>query len=301
MGTTVHTVIDQERCVGCGLCVRVCPDETISMQGGKAAVTGDESLNCGHCQAVCPTDAVRVTSLPADALGFATFKHAGRWMPHGWFDTGELVRLMRSRRSCRNYLDQPVDRAVLDDLVKVGITAPSGTNCQLWTFTIVPTRQAVLRLAERIHEFFEGLNRMAAKAWLRRGMKLLGKPELAEYYASYYEKVQLAMDEWARSGRDRLFHGAPALILVGCRPGASCPAEDALLATGNILLAAHAMGLGSCLIGFAVQAIKRDPGIKELLGIPRSEAVYSVIALGHPDERYVGLAGRRPVEPRYFE
>ena len=59
---------------------------------------------------------------------------------------------------------------------------------------------------------------------------------------------------------DRLFHGAAAAILVTGRRQASCPAEDALLATQNILLAAHAMGLGSCLIGFAVEAMRRDPG-----------------------------------------
>ena len=39
---------------------------------------------------------------------------------------------------------------------------------------------------------------------------------------------------------------------VATAPGASSPKEDALLASQNILLAAHAMGLGTCLIGFAV-------------------------------------------------
>lgn len=301
MGTTVHTVIDQEQCMGCGLCVRVCPDCTITMEGGKAAVTGQESLNCGHCQAVCPTGAIKVTSLPASAQSFATFKHAQRWMPHGWFDTGELVRLMRSRRSCRNYLDEPVKREVLEDLVKVGITAPSGTNCQMWAFTIVPTRPAVVKVAERVLQFFNKLNRMAEKAWLRQGMKLMGKPELANYYQDYYEKVMEAQTQWAEDGKDRLFHGASALILVGSKPQATCASEDALLATGNILLGAHAMGLGSCLIGFAVEAMKQDPGVKDLLGIPAQETVYAVIALGHPDEKYVGLPGRRQAQPRYFE
>jgi len=75
--------------------------------------------------------------------------------------------------------------------------------------------------------------------------------------------------------------------------------EDALLATQNILLAAHAMGLGTCLIGFAVAAMQRKPAIKEQLQIPADEPIYSVIALGYPDERYERVAGRKSVVPRY--
>jgi len=300
MDKTVHTVIDPERCLGCGLCIQVCPSETITMKDKKAVVTGDESLNCGHCQAVCPSQAVTVTSLPPGYPDYQTFKHAQRWMPHGWFDTGELVRLMRSRRSCRNYTPDPVKREMLEDLVKVGITAPSGTNSQKWTFTILPTREAVLDFANRIAEFFHKLNRAAEKAWLRRLLKLVGKPELELYYQEHYQSVCQALAEWKRTGRERLFHGATALIMVGSAPGASCPQEDALLATQNILLAAHAMGLGTCLVGFAVEAMTNDPGIKDFIGIPPEEKVHAVIALGHPNERYLGLAGRRPVTPRYF-
>jgi nitroreductase len=109
------------------------------------------------------------------------------------------------------------------------------------------------------------------------------------------------LEEWEVSGKDRLFHGATAAIIVGSKPGASCPTEDALLATQNILLAAHSMGLGSCLIGFAVSALKESPAIKSSIGIPDDETVYSVIALGYPDESYEAVAGRKKAETRYFE
>jgi nitroreductase len=77
--------------------------------------------------------------------------------------------------------------------------------------------------------------------------------------------------------------------------------EDAMLATQNILLAAHSMGLGSCLIGFAVEAMRNDPSIKQFIKITDEETVYAVIALGYPDETYERLTGRKRVELRYFE
>jgi len=113
--------------------------------------------------------------------------------------------------------------------------------------------------------------------------------------------VREALEEWHGSGKDRLFHGSTAAIVVGSRPGASCPAEDALLATQNILLAAHSMGLGSCLIGYAVAAMKKDPSIQRSVGIPSEEEIHAVIALGYPDDVYQRTAGRKNVTPRYFE
>ena len=206
-----------------------------------------------------------------------------------------LVQLMASRRSCRCFTDQPVDRAMLEDLIKIGITAPSGTNSQAWTFTILPTRKAVTSFAEHIASYFGRLNTTAEKTLLRMFLKLIGKGELDAYYHGYYRKVKEALEEWdGGSGKDRLFHGSTAAILVGSKPGASCPAEDALLATQNILLAAHSMGLGSCLIGYAVAAMKKDPSIQQSIGIPSEEEIHAVIALGYPDE--VVSAGSRAQE-----
>jgi len=297
----VTTVIDPERCTGCELCVRVCPDETISMRDGKAVVTGNVSMQCGHCAAVCPAGAVRVGAIDPAAQDFATFQIADHWVEYGQSDVRELVGLMRSRRSCRNYEERSVPRELLQDLVKIGITAPSGTNSQKWTFTILPDRQAVLALGRDIGRFFGRLNRLAQKTLLRKALKAIGKPALDTYYRNYFDAVSAAMQEWEETGRDRLFHGAPAVIIVGSRPGASCPAEDALLASQNMLLAAHCMGLGTCLVGFAVSALQKDPEIKLRLGIAADERIYTVIALGYPDEVYQRAAGRRMPVIRYAE
>ncbi len=298
---TVTTTIDETLCNGCGRCIKVCPSETISMSGKKAVITGTESLNCGHCQAVCPTGAIGVSSLNSDLSTFKTFKAKGKWLPHGGANIQELVNLMQSRRSCRNYHAKPVPRDILEDLVKIGVSAPSGTNSQDWTFTILPNRPAVLQLARWVGGFFRKLNRTAENVYLRKGLKILGRHELENYFQNYYESVREGLDMWEREGKDILFHGAPAAILVGSKKTASCPSEDALLATQNILLAAHAMGLGTCLIGFAVEAVKRDRRIPKGLGVPDDEEIYSVIALGYPKEKYQRIAGRKQALVRYHE
>jgi len=232
---------------------------------------------------------------------FKTFTMEKQWLPPGKYRTSALVQLMASRRSCRCFTNQPVDRAMIEDLVKIGITAPSGTNSQSWTFTILPTRKAVISFSEYIASFFGRLNTTAEKTILRLFLKLIGKGELDAYYHGYYRKVKETLKEWRESGKDRLFHGSTAAILVGSKPGASCPVEDALLATQNILLAAHSMGLGSCLIGYAVAAMKKDTSIQQSIGIPSEEKIHAVIALGYPDEVYQRVAGRKKVTPRYFE
>jgi nitroreductase len=293
--------IDRDLCSGCGLCVTVCPTGTISVMEGKAAASGRESISCGHCEAICPLGAVRVLAIDEEMSQYKTFAAEKQWLPPGKYSKAALVQLMASRRSCRSFTGQSVERAMLEDLVKIGITAPSGTNSQAWTFTILPTRKAVKSFAENIATYFSRLNSNAEKTMLRIFLKLIGKGELDAYYRGYYRKVKEALEKWHGSGKDRLFHNSTAAIIVGSRPGASCPAEDALLATQNILLAAHSMGLGSCLIGYAVAAMKKNPSIQRAIGIPTEEEIHAVIALGYPDEIYHRIAGRKKVTPRYFE
>ena len=198
MQNSVTTIIDQDSCIGCGLCVEVCPAKTISMQDGKAVVTGTYSMGCGHCEAVCPVDAIRVEILE-HSFTLSAAAVDDRWVPYGEYDTGQLVRLMRSRRSCRNYTDQEIDRQLLEDLVKIGTTAPSGTNSQLWTFTVLANRKEVVILGELVAGYFHTLNRMAEKSWLRLFSKMFGADALGKYYRRYYETVRDGLQLWARA------------------------------------------------------------------------------------------------------
>lgn len=291
--------INADKCIGCGFCVSVCPDNVFELLAGKATITGKKCIKCGHCMAVCPVLAINY-DLITNILGFKTFSEKTDWIPFGKSNISDLVQLIRSRRSCRNYIAKPVERDLLDDLVKIATTAPSGTNSQAWTFTVLQSRKEVDSFGGKVADFYRELNRKAKNPFLRLLAKWFLGDSLGKYYRKYYESITQGLREWDEEGKDRLFHGATAIILIGSRAEASCPAEDAMLATQNILIAAHALGLGSCLIGFAVEAIKRDKKVKRFLSIPRDTTICSVIALGYPAEKYKQLTGRKKVIPSYL-
>ncbi len=292
-----QVIIDRRKCTGCEICVGICPDRAIFIKDGSARHNGSECLLCGHCRAVCPADAVRLPDR-SERLGLVTCAEKTGVVPPGKSDCAELVALMNSRRSCRRYREQAVPLDLLTDLVKIGTTAPSGTNSQGWNFIILPSREDLLVLGGLVADFYCRLNRLAANPLLRLLTKFLDGDSLGRYYRKYYSSVAKALREWDEEGTDRLFHGATAAILVTGRRDAGCPAEDALLATQNMLLAAHAMGLGSCLIGFAVEAVRRSKVAKRMMEIPQAEEIYSVIALGYPAVSYLRPTCRRRVAPR---
>jgi len=296
----INIQIDSKLCNGCGLCVNVCPLETISIINKIAQTTGDESLTCGHCIAICPADAISLKDSEFETIDFKTFTYENRWVKHGEFEISELLRLMLSRRSCRNFKDANVDKKILEDLIKIGTTAPSGSNCQDWTFTIIPTKKDVEILGEKIGKFFIKLNKLSENIILRKGMALFGKKKLEFYYENYYESIKENIELYENKGIDKLFHGATAVIMVGGLKESSCPSEDALLATQNILLGAHSIGLGTCLIGFAVNAIANDSKLKKDLEIHKNETIYSVIALGYPNEKFKKLTVRKKIIPKYI-
>lgn len=296
---TITTEINLELCTGCGLCVTVCPDNTITLVDGKALVSGDKCMACGHCQAACPAQAILVGEVFVD-LGFKHIDEKTGWLAPGAVDAAELVQLLRSRRSVRSYHEKQVPQSLLEDLVKIGTTAPSGTNSQAWTFTILKNRTEVKLLGELTAAFFYKLNKKAANPLWRLAARLFAGDSLGRYYRRHYKTVRQALFDWDERGEDHLFHGAPAAILVGGRREASCPAEDALLASGNILLGAHALGLSTCLIGFVVEAMRYDPGIGKNMAIGQDEDVYAVIAVGYGAEIYHRPAGRKRVGIRYL-
>jgi len=95
------------------------------------------------------------------------------------------------------------------------------------------------------------------------------------------EDVRKRLADMAPFGR--FIAEAPVGIAVIIDPqGSSHPVEDGAAATENMLLAAHALGLGACWIGS--YGSDYEGRAKEVLGIPRDRRILSLISLGYAAE-----------------
>ena len=55
--------LEQDTCIGCGICVMVCPHAVFQMEGKKARIVDrDACMECGACAKNCPTVAISVKS-----------------------------------------------------------------------------------------------------------------------------------------------------------------------------------------------------------------------------------------------
>lgn len=57
----VKVEVEEEACIGCGLCEDVCPMDAITVQNGVAVIDYNLCTACGQCQDVCPVDAISGT------------------------------------------------------------------------------------------------------------------------------------------------------------------------------------------------------------------------------------------------
>ena len=59
----VSLKLNQERCIGCGMCAAVCPHRVFVMDTKKAMIKDlDSCMECGACKMNCPADAIEVNS-----------------------------------------------------------------------------------------------------------------------------------------------------------------------------------------------------------------------------------------------
>ncbi|MDA8211571.1 MAG: mercury methylation ferredoxin HgcB [Clostridia bacterium] len=55
--------LNVDKCIGCGLCVQVCPHNVFAIKEGKANILDKNScMECGACSKNCPVSAIDVKS-----------------------------------------------------------------------------------------------------------------------------------------------------------------------------------------------------------------------------------------------
>ena len=147
-----------------------------------------------------------------------------------------------TRTSVRQFTGEPVPAGMVEQMLRAGMAAPTAMNSQPWDFVVLSDRDTLDKLAGKL-----------------RYARMLQQAPLAI--------VVCGRDKWLdREGNER-----ENIFWV----------DDCSAATENILLAAHALGLGA-----VWTAAKDDRGaiVKEALGIPEDLNTLCVIAIGFPAE-----------------
>ena len=51
-------IVDETKCLACGGCISICPQDALSMCGGRAFVTASKCISCAICIKTCPIGAI---------------------------------------------------------------------------------------------------------------------------------------------------------------------------------------------------------------------------------------------------
>lgn len=55
----VFSVVNKDKCIGCGECIDVCPADAIELVNVKAEINNDKCRNCQACVEECPVEAIK--------------------------------------------------------------------------------------------------------------------------------------------------------------------------------------------------------------------------------------------------
>jgi nitroreductase/NAD-dependent dihydropyrimidine dehydrogenase PreA subunit len=325
--------VDAELCTGCGRCVRACPIQLLKLVDDR--VESNERyhdfkcITCQNCVASCSKDAITIAGDYRVHQGFWKNEHlfpAAKTLPEPPGDARglsfeqyrdrltETERVILTRRSVRLYRQKPVEIEKLRRIVEAGRFAPSAGNNQPWKFVVIRNKPLIDEINDR------------CKQALRRGTYLfmphayLDKrvPGPAEAPYKWWQKLLIPLLSRLRTGdvepRARgginsatsdpdyhIFFHAPALILLlADRRGIGSVQLDTGICGQNMVLAAHAMGLGTCWVSL-VRGISYYPYYLRRLGVEEPFRIITSIALGYPSGKIDGVVAREPARVNWID
>lgn len=203
-------------------------------------------------------------------------------------DFSALERILTARRSCRGFLDQQVPRDVIERLLAAAQHTASWCNTQPWQ-VVITSGEATTKLAAELSTSSEGFG---SDFEFPAGYSGVHAERRRKVGWQLYDAVGVAKGDREASAREMMrnfeFFGAPHLAVI------SAPAElgtygavDCGLYVNSFLLAAEALGLGTC----AQAAVaSRSPLLHEWFDIADDQLIVCGISFGRPDPDHASAA-----------
>ena len=176
-----------------------------------------------------------------------------------------IEKVIKERRSHRIYDGRPVEREKLEKMIELAMWAPSAMNRQQWFFVVVS--------GKKLDEL---------RDTLRKGFDHIHE-RLKRFYADNPKVISFTKQFFDSLGN------APVVIFAYYTPTGDdySDVQSVSAAIQNMLLAAHAMGLGTCWMTGPVHV---EEEINSALGVEGRKLV-AAITVGYP-------AKKPPVPPR---
>lgn len=187
----------------------------------------------------------------------------------------DLLRIIKGRRSIRRYKDQDVPDELIEKIIEAGRWAPSGDNGQPWRFVVV-----------RNPETKKALGKIASEGSGRRFTAEFFTGRMQERFEELKDPVkkEKAFIKLTTGEVSAFIANAPVIIVVCAKLDVWDVPYDVAMATQNMLLMAHALGLGSCVVVAPVSDMRDDIKVMRLLKIPYGYKIFAPVAIGYPAE-----------------
>jgi len=288
--------IDNEKCIKCLECVKDCPSALFykpsTKIGEKRRVIFKDPNNgcieCGHCVAICPTNAI-IYEAEDEVLEFEEAK-----TPEKILDYNTLMKFIRVRRSIRRYKDKDVPKEKIQSILNAMQYAPSARNDREWKYIVLKDMNKIDEIRQSVIKMLGLLKKLIKykgflKYFLPKKIKhLITDPKTEVSLEDFFERIE--------QGEDPVFYEAPILIITYAPELGSLAQNDAGIALTHGMLAAQSLGLGTCWIGYAQEALNRYDELKEMLGIPDDMKINGIFIIGYPDLKYQRAPPRAPLD-----
>lgn len=276
--------LNQSTCIKCGKCVKICPS-VIFVQKETQKEVGVQNITscigCGHCVAVCPTNSVIHSEFPEEKIHPIDYSR----LP----TPEQMMLLLETRRSNRTITTKPIPTEMLDKILQAAHRAPTASNSQSVSFTLITDPEKLLQVSTYTIGVFDKV--------LKKLQFPLLKPILKQIIPSIYNYIPLfeRLKKDHTSGKDPILRNATALLLIHTPKSNRFGIEDANLAYQNASLMAECLGVSQIYMGFVLTAIKQENKgtLEKSVGIDGK--IHAIMALGMPSFRYPNYMDRNDI------